>query len=62
VPGRRAAAPPSRTTRTRRRTLREELEAREVPIERGPERMFYDCTEMEALDPDGYALCFGQCD
>lgn len=43
-------------------TLREELEAREVAIERGPERMFCDCTEMEVLDPDGYALCLGQSD
>ena len=43
-------------------TLREELAARAVAIERGPERMFYDCTEIEVLDLDGYALCFGQCD
>jgi hypothetical protein len=42
-------------------TLREELDAREVAIERGPERMYYDCTEIEVLDPDSYALCFGQC-
>jgi catechol 2,3-dioxygenase-like lactoylglutathione lyase family enzyme len=42
--------------------LRQELSEREVAIERGPERMSYGCTEIEVVDPDGYALCFGQCD
>jgi hypothetical protein len=35
---------------------------REVAIERGPERMFYDCTEIDVVDSDGHALCFGRCD
>lgn len=42
--------------------LRRELERRGVPICRGPEKMFYDCIGLEVADPDGYALCFGQCD
>lgn len=42
--------------------LREALRERGVGMRRGPERMFYDCVELEVADPDGYALCFGQCD
>jgi catechol 2,3-dioxygenase-like lactoylglutathione lyase family enzyme len=42
--------------------LLEDFNRHEVAIQRGPERMFYDCVEIEVVDPDGYALCFGQCD
>ena len=42
--------------------LQAELSRRGTAIRRGPERMIYDCIEVEVVDPDGYALCFGQCD
>ena len=37
-----------------------ELEAAGVPLDRGPNRTFYDMLEIEVIDPDGYRICMGQ--
>ncbi len=40
--------------------LAAEFQLRGVPLERGPEDKPYGMRELEVLDPDGYALCFGE--
>lgn len=41
------------------RAVEQRLRDKGVPIRRGPEKVPYDCEEIEVVDLDGHVICFG---